>query len=150
MVKIHEQSPKISWFLLVTWSFFFICVGLWPCFRARSSSYSQQFASHHPQVGQRKQREELGRVLLQGAVAHLDKSEPAFDNPKRTFHLGPDTHLELFRLPDQAIDFVFFVQRTRLGIGAPSLVRHWARVVAVQGGTGCSLRSCPALNFKLQ
>lgn len=111
---------------------------------------TQQFASHHPQVGQGKQREELGRVVLQAAVAYLDKSKLAFDNPKRTLHLGPDTHLKLFRLPNQAIGFVFFVQRTGLGLGAPSLVRHWARVVAVQGGTGCCLRSCPALNLKLQ
>ena len=58
----------------------------------------QKPASGHPYIGQRKQRDELRRVFLQPAIAHLDEAELAFDNPERVLHLCPNTGLELFCL----------------------------------------------------
>ena len=66
--------------------------------RPHSSLSTQQFAAHHPKIGQRKQRDELRRVFLQPALAHLDEAELAFDNPERVLHLCPNTGLELLCL----------------------------------------------------
>lgn len=73
--------------------FFGHLVGLMPCFRAHSCWGSHQFAPHHPQVGQGKQRDELCRALLQASVAHFYKAELALDHPKGMFYLGPDVGL---------------------------------------------------------
>ena len=43
-----------------------------------SIQYVERF-TRHPQIAQREQRDELGRVLLQPAVAHLHMSELALD-----------------------------------------------------------------------
>lgn len=71
----------------------------------------QQRASHHPQVGQRKQRHHVGRVLGQAFVPDLGEAELALDDPKRVFYLGPDAGLEFFQLLDQAVAFTPGVQR---------------------------------------
>ena len=42
--------------------------------------------SSHPDVGQRKQRDQLRRVLLQPLITHLDVAELALDYPKRMLH----------------------------------------------------------------
>ena len=63
-----------------------------------SAHLLQQCASHHPQVGQCKQRVQLRRVLGQPSVAHLHVPELTFDDPERVFHLGPDACLDLFQL----------------------------------------------------
>ena len=41
-----------------------------------------RFSPHHPQVGQCKQRVQLGGALGEPAVAHLDVAELALDDPK--------------------------------------------------------------------
>ena len=69
-----------------------------------------QLAARHPQVRQRKQRRELGRVLLQSPVAHLHETELALGHPKRVLHPGADAGLEVFDFVDQRIDRVGFVQ----------------------------------------
>ena len=51
-------------------------------------------ASYHPDIGQRKQRDELRSVFLEPAIAHLGMSELTLDDSKRMLHLGPDTGLE--------------------------------------------------------
>ena len=55
-------------------------------------------ASGHPDVGQRKQRDELRGVLGKPPVAHFDVTELALDNPKRMLHLGAHAGLELLGL----------------------------------------------------
>jgi hypothetical protein len=55
-------------------------------------------ASGHPDIGQRKQRDELCGVLGKPPVAHFDVTELALDNPKRMLHLGPHAGFELFGL----------------------------------------------------
>ena len=55
-------------------------------------------ASGHPDVGQRKQRDELCGVLGKPPVAHFDVTELALDDPKRMLHLGPHAGFELFGL----------------------------------------------------
>ena len=58
----------------------------------------QKYLSGHPDIGQRKQRQELGRVLGQPAIANLAVTELAFDHPKGVFHFGAHTGLELLSL----------------------------------------------------
>ena len=69
-------------------------------------------ASGHPDIGQRKQRDELCGVLGKPPVAHFEVTELALDNPKRMLHLGPHAGFELFGL---------FVQRApgRVLLGNP-------------------------------
>ena len=55
-------------------------------------------ASGHPDVGQRKQRDELRGVFGKPPVAHFDVTELALDNPKRMLHLGAHAGLELLGL----------------------------------------------------
>ena len=55
-------------------------------------------ASGHPDVGQRKQRDELRGVLGKPPVAHFGVPELALDDPKRMLHLGPHAGLELLGL----------------------------------------------------
>jgi len=52
-------------------------------------------ASGHPDVGQRKQRDELCGVFGKPPLAHFDVTELALDNPKRMLHLGPHAGLDL-------------------------------------------------------
>ena len=68
------------------------------CLQAHSSLRRQQLVAHHPQIGQRKQRLELQRVLLQTSVAHLRVSKLPLDHPKGMLHLGPDAGLDLLHL----------------------------------------------------
>ena len=56
----------------------------------------QKSASGHPDIAQRKQRDELCGVFLEPAVAHLGVPKPALDDSKRMLVLGPDTGIELF------------------------------------------------------
>ena len=58
----------------------------------------QKRASSHPDIRQRKQRDELRGVFLQSPTAHLAMTELAFDYPKRVFHFGAHTGLEFFSL----------------------------------------------------
>ncbi len=58
----------------------------------------QKPASGNPDIGQRKQGEELCCVFLEPAIAHFGVTELKFDNPKRMLHLGPHAGLELFGL----------------------------------------------------
>ena len=46
-------------------------------------------ASGHPDVGQRKQRDELRGVLGKPPVVHFDVTELALDNPKRMLCIYP-------------------------------------------------------------
>ena len=62
-----------------------------------------QPASDHPDIGQRKQRDELRGVFGKTPVAHLGVPELALDNPKRMLHLGLHAGFELLSL---------FVQRS--------------------------------------
>jgi len=55
-------------------------------------------ASGHPDVGQRKQRDDLCGVFGKTPVTHFDVSELALDNPKRMLHLGAHAGFELFGL----------------------------------------------------
>ena len=54
-----------------------------------SLRHVQKPVPRHPEIGERKQRVQLRRVLHQAAVAHLDISELALDHPKWMFDLGP-------------------------------------------------------------
>ena len=63
-------------------------------------------ASGHPDVGQRKQRDELCGVLGKPPVAHLGVPELTLDDPKRMLHLGPHAGFELFGLFVQSLPAV--------------------------------------------
>lgn len=53
---------------------------------------------HHPQVGERKQRVQLRRVLGQAALAYLHMPKLALDDPKRVLDLGADAGIDVFEL----------------------------------------------------
>ena len=59
--------------------------------------------SHHPQVAQRKQRDQLRRVFEQAPIPSLAIAELAFDHPEGVFHLGPNAGLDLLQLVDQGV-----------------------------------------------
>jgi hypothetical protein len=75
---------------------------------------SNQRAAHHPQGGQRNQREVLRRVLLRPTVANRQKSDLAFNNLKRVLRLRQYAGVRLFCLIQPRIGIVVFVQRTTL------------------------------------
>ena len=50
----------------------------------------------YPDVGHRKQRDELCGVLGKTPVAHFDETELALDKPKRMLDLGPHAGFRLF------------------------------------------------------
>ena len=89
---ISRKTPEICSLFQPFWAFFSFA-GHWPCFRAHSCPGPQQLRACHPQVGQRKQRDNLGGVLLESAVANLHKAELALDHPKGMLHFGPDACL---------------------------------------------------------
>lgn len=87
--------------------------------RAHSSpGLSQKRSAHHPQIGERKHRVQLRRVLGQAAVAHLHVPELALDDTERVLH-----HEPRFRVP-------------RAPLILPSLR---------QLNIGCQLLSCAAV-----
>ena len=55
-------------------------------------------ASSHPDIGQRKQRDELRGILGKPPVAHFEVTELALDDPKRMLHFGAHAGFELFGL----------------------------------------------------
>ena len=86
-------------------SFLAVCGGFSPelqpfgCLQAHSHlSPLQKPASGHPDIGQRKQRDELCGVFLQSPIAHLAMTELAFDHPERVFQSDAHTGLEFFSL----------------------------------------------------
>ena len=69
----------------------------------RLQSYSclcplQKPASGHPNIGKRKQSDELCSVFLEPAIAHFGVTELTLDDSERMFHLGPHTGLEFLGL----------------------------------------------------
>ena len=58
----------------------------------------QQRSPHHPQIGQRKQRHQLRRVLGQSPVTYLSVVKLALDDSKPMFDLGPHTGLKFLGL----------------------------------------------------
>jgi hypothetical protein len=73
--------------------------------------------SHHPQVAQRKQRDQLRRVFDQAPIPSLAIAELAFDHPEGVFHLGPNAGLDLLQLVDQGVYSFALLQ-------SPALTRH--------------------------
>jgi hypothetical protein len=69
-----------------------------PVVQAHSPLHSHELSARHPQIGQRKQRHQLRRVLGQALVAHLGKAELALDDLTQMFHLGPNTGLKFLDL----------------------------------------------------
>ncbi len=59
-------------------------------------SCSEELAAHHPDIGQRKQRVQLGGVLGQAAVADFDVAELPLDYPEGVFATGAHLRLETF------------------------------------------------------
>ena len=59
--------------------------------------------SHHPQVAQRKQRDQLRRVFDKAPIPSLAIAELAFNYPEGMFHFGPNAGLDLLQLVDQGV-----------------------------------------------
>ena len=73
--------------------------------------------SHHPQVAQRKQRDQLRRVFDQAPIPSLAIAELALDHPEGVFHFGPNAGLDLLQLVDQGAYSFALLQ-------SPALARH--------------------------
>src|SRR5690625_5335714 len=56
----------------------------------------QQLASCHPQLTQRKQREQLGGVLGQPPIAYFHVAKLTLDHPKRMLYFGAHRRLQGF------------------------------------------------------
>ena len=53
--------------------------------------------TRHPQIGQRKQGDDLASVLLQSAIANLGKTELLLDDPERMFNNRTDSRQHTIR-----------------------------------------------------
>ena len=74
----------------------------------------QKLAPRHPQIAQRKQRYQVGRVFGQATVLDLGVAELPFDDAKWVLHFGPDTCLDLLQLVQDGAHGRALVQRTAL------------------------------------
>ena len=91
-----DETPTLTaaGFSSIRWFFHPIAAQLqhFGCLQTHSSlRLLQKLVSYHPDIGQRKQSDELRSVFLQPTVAHLGQAKLAFDNPERMLHLGPNT-----------------------------------------------------------
>ena len=67
--------------------------GFYPSFpasRAHLACHRHQTMTRHPQIGERKQRDDLPGVLPESAIAHLGETELLLDHPERMFNDGAD------------------------------------------------------------
>ncbi len=88
--------------------------------RAHSCQAPRQTLADHPQIGQRKQRLQLRRVLGQAAIAHLHMPELALDDSERMLHLGADADLHMLELVEHGTHGAALVQRAALGLALVS------------------------------
>ena len=89
----------------------------WPFgrFLAHSSLQPlQKPAPRHPQIAQRKQRHQVGRVLGQPSVLDFHVANLPLDDPKRVLHLGTYAGFHLFELVQDGTHGVALVQRPAL------------------------------------
>ena len=89
----------------------------WPIGRLRTHSFLQPLqktAPRHPQLAQRKQRHQMGRVPGQPPVLDFGVAELPFDDTKWVFRLGPDTRLGLLQLVQDGAQGRALVQRPAL------------------------------------
>jgi len=85
-------------------------------------SCSEQLPAHHPDIGQRKQRVQLGRVLGQATVANLEVTELALDHPEGVLATGPDMRLETLDTVAQPTR-CRIAQRRRLPVASQYTIR---------------------------
>jgi hypothetical protein len=108
--------------------------GRFPALQAHSCLHSlKNSLPGHPQIAQRKQRDQLRRVLGQAPVAHLHEAELALDHPKRMPHLGPDAGLDLLQLLDQSVTAAAVVQRLALARSHRHVPVHSRRLGPLHG-----------------
>ena len=136
---VSKENSEIRFYFLPIKAVF-TPAGHRPCSRAHSCPDVHQPTAHHSQVGQRKQRDELCRVFLESAVAHLHKPELALDHPKRMFCLGPNTRLELFGLVGQGVSFCFPCSALCACLGIHANVSLHAEIPLVAFLAGVHLR----------
>ena len=117
-MKLCSSDSSISRTLRPLIGRFGSSLGHLPTLQAHSSPrpLNNSF-SHHPQVAQRKQRDQLSRVFDQAPIPSLAIAELALDHPEGVFHLGPNAGLELLQLVDQGVYSFALLQ-------SPALTRH--------------------------
>jgi hypothetical protein len=81
----------------------------------------QKSFAHHPDVGQCKQRHQVGSVLGQPPVLDLDVAKLALDDPKRMFDLRSDAGLGFLQLLQDGA-------HRRALVHGPALARHHGNV----------------------
>ena len=68
----------------------------------------------HPQIAKRKQRDQLGRVFHQTAIANFRETELTLDDPKWMLDLGANAGLEVLYLVEHGAQFGVCVQQLSL------------------------------------
>ena len=116
-MKLCSSDSPISRTLRPLVGLFELPFGYLPTLQAHSSRSLNNSFSHHPQVAQRKQRDQLRRVFDQSPIPSLAVAELALDHPEGVFHLGPNAGLDLFQLVDQGVYSFVLLQ-------SPPLARH--------------------------
>jgi hypothetical protein len=111
MVKLEMNSSPISSSFDPSGPVFGHSPTVWAHSCPQSLNYS---LAHHPQVGQRKNHQQLTGVLGQASVSRLAMSELTLDHPKRMLHLGAVTGFALFNPISQGLAGFGFVQRLAL------------------------------------
>src|SRR6185312_8512938 len=108
--------------------------GLWPTWQAHSCprSLNNSFPGH-PQIRERKQRDQLPRVLGQALVSDLGESKLALDDSKRMLDLGAYTGLNLLQLFNQLMAAPILVQRSALARSHCYMPVHPARLGTLHG-----------------
>ena len=103
MIKVHQMKlcssdSSISRTLHPFGGLLGSSFGHLPTLQAHSSRRPlNHLFSHHPQIAQRKQRDQLGRVFDQVPIPSLAIAELALDHPGGVLHLGPNAGLELLQ-----------------------------------------------------
>ena len=117
-MKLFFFDSIISRTLLPLFGLFEPPCGHLPKLHAHSSCWPLNNSfSHHPQVGQRKQRDQLSRVFDQVPIPILTVAKLAFDHPEVMLHFGRDAGLDLFQLVDHGVYSFVLLQ-------FPALSRH--------------------------
>jgi hypothetical protein len=117
-MKLYSSDSSISRTLRPLGGRFGPSFGRLPTLQAHSSrSCLNNSFSHHPQVVQRKQRDQLRRVFDQAPIPSLAIAKLALDHPEWVFHFGPNAGLDLLQLVDQGVYSFALLQ-------SPALTRH--------------------------
>jgi hypothetical protein len=111
-----------------------------------SSPCTQQMASRHPHLTQRKQRHQLRRVFGQPFAANLGKTELALSHPERVLNLRANDGFELLRILQQATARRVLIQCPAFAGAHGDMPVH--ALVELDPANSVASTTVPVLSFK--